>query len=266
MRRKGKESKFNVALTFMLIVFVSLLSFSIGVISGKGLSDKEYALKSIEENPHYQQAKADSESQPLSEEMTEKEIELMTQKALEQARKEKVDVSDVDFFAEDSETEQVAEKTEAPAKEATKVAEGTEENLNTKDMKSDSNSKEMQASQPVKESDKKAMAPSKTASQKRAVSSLPPASKKTTLPKPKSIEYTVQVASYKTMGEAEEHSQKLIDKGFPAFPVKAVVKGNTWFRVSIGSFKNRKQAIKYQKNLKKEAVVKNSIVQKVKRQ
>lgn len=257
MRRKGKESKFNVALTFMLIVFVSLLSFSIGVISGKGLSDKEYALKSIEENPHYQQAKADAESQPLSEEMTEKEIELMTQKALEQARKEKVDVSDVDFFAEEEQSTTVAETEKKP--ESTEVAKQSEDKSEAKAMEASKSKMEKVAA-----SSEKTMKAKE--SQKRKVSSLPPVAKKTTLPKPKSIEYTVQVASYKTMQEAEEHSQKLIDKGFPAFPVKAVVKGNSWFRVSIGSFKNRKQAIKYQKNLKKEAVVKNSIVQKVKRQ
>ena len=86
-----------------------------------------------------------------------------------------------------------------------------------------------------------------------------------TLPKPTAIEYTVQVASYKTIEEAEAHSQKLIDKGFPAFPVKATVNDQVWYRVSIGSFKNRKQALKYQGDLKKQAMVKNSIVQKVTR-
>ena len=75
----------------------------------------------------------------------------------------------------------------------------------------------------------------------------------------------MQVAAYKTEAEAEKHSQKLIDKGFPAFPVKALINKKVWYRVSVGSFKTRKAAMKYNKALLKQAVVKDSIVQKIKR-
>ena len=203
MRKKSKDSKVNIALTALLVVFVCLLSFSIGVISGKGWSDRDYKVRHIESDAHLKQAQEDTA--PIGDDMTEKE--------LDQSNPE----------VEKSEEGEIAAVEKKVAGDKKGVVQKTEN---------------------------------------RQVSSLMP---KPTTPKPTSIEYTVQVASYKTMDEAERHSQKLIDKGFPAFPVKTTINDQVWYRVSIGSFKNRKQAVQYQNDLKKQAVVTNSFVQKVQR-
>ena len=82
-------------------------------------------------------------------------------------------------------------------------------------------------------------------------------------PKSSQISYTVRVASYKSLKQAQNHCQKLIKKGYPAYPLRTVINGDNWYRVSIGSFKNKKQAIQYYQNLKTQAPFKNSFIEKI---
>ena len=232
MKKKSKDSKLNVVLTSLLVVFVCLLSFSIGVISGKGWSDRDYKVRHIEQDSHLKMAQEDNA--PIGDEITDKEVELLTQKALREAQ------------------------AEAP------VMEDDSSDMDTSSMETETKTEESAATQNTEQPERDASMSAKplAAQDKRTVSSVRP---RPSTPAPKSIEYTVQVAAYKTKGEAEGHAQKLIDKGFPAFPVKAIINGQDWYRVSIGSFKNRKQAMKYEKALKKQAMVKSTFVQKITR-
>ncbi|MCM2282597.1 MAG: SPOR domain-containing protein [Bdellovibrionaceae bacterium] len=79
------------------------------------------------------------------------------------------------------------------------------------------------------------------------------------------IEYTVQVASYPNLDEAKVHANDLVKKGFPAYPVEATIKGKTWYRVSVGSFKSMNEAGKYRTELMKQANLTSAIVQKIER-
>jgi len=236
MANKNKESKLNVVLTALLVVFVCLLSFGVGVISGKGWSDRAYKVRHIEEDTHLKMALSGHlEDAPLGEEMTEKEVQLLTERALEEARAQVPDIADQRRLKPNP-----AEESSLPSSEVASQDEESDENKASKTVGAHSAEKKAQ----------------------RQVSSIVP---KPTMPKPSSIEFTVQVAAYKTMTEAEAHSQKLIDKGFPAFPVKATISGSEWYRVSIGSFKTREQAVKYEKALQKQSIVKSTFVQKIQR-
>ena len=73
----------------------------------------------------------------------------------------------------------------------------------------------------------------------------------------------MQVAAYPNPKDAEAMSATLIKKGLPAFPVKVMLNGAEWYKVSVGSFKNRKEAMDYQAELKKQGVVKDAFVQKI---
>lgn len=225
MKKRARESKLNVALTVVLVTFVCALAFSVGVVSGKGWSDREYALKTIEGSTSAAKTAMNStpEEEPLSADLTDKEVAVLTAKALDEARKNPLPETNEaqDLIAEMEELDRLE-----------MLAKGEKPDSKTEN----------------------------TAKKSRKVASV---AKTPTMPKPKDIEYTVQVASYKSKEEAEAHSKKLIDKGFPAFPVKAMVKGSPWYRVSIGSFVSRNQAVKYQRDLKKQAVIKSSIVTKV---
>ncbi len=230
----------NVALSALLVVFLCLLAFSVGVISGKGWSDREYTIRHIKKDSHLQAAS--EEQEPLGEDMTEKEVELLTQRALDQAR---------------------AEQPQSGNEETVRdVASNTDTQNNNEANPSEENEEETQEDKQPAGREASTAQTKEAPKAERKVSSLIP---RPTVPSPKSIEYTVQVAAYKTMQEAEVHCQTLIDKGFPAFPVKALINGEEWFRVSIGSFKNKTQALKYEKALKKQAVVKNTFVQKITR-
>ncbi len=69
---------------------------------------------------------------------------------------------------------------------------------------------------------------------------------------PKSGAYTVQIASYATTDEAESKVSSLRKAGFNesyAMPVK--VKGETWYRVSVGSYVNDTWAHKTGKTLQR---------------
>lgn len=236
MADKNNESKINVVLTALLVVFVCLLSFGVGVISGKGWSDRAYKVRHIEEDTHLKMALSGHlEDTPLGDEMTEKEVQLLTERALEEARAQAPNMADHRSLNPSPGQDLSAPATELASQEG-----------------------ESQAKSEITTADTQTVA--KRA--KRQVSSI---GAKPTMPKPSRIEFTVQVAAYKTINEAESHSQKLIDKGFPAFPVRAIINGAEWYRVSIGSFKTREQAVKYEKALQKQSIVKSTFVQKIQR-
>jgi cell division septation protein DedD len=75
--------------------------------------------------------------------------------------------------------------------------------------------------------------------------------------------YTVQVASYPDETEAKKHASSLEGKGFSAFYIPAKVKGNTWYRVSVGLFNNQSTANSFRKDLMKQADIKSAIVTKI---
>lgn len=79
------------------------------------------------------------------------------------------------------------------------------------------------------------------------------------------IDFTVQIASYPRFEDADRHAARLIKKGFPAFPVATKIKGRTWYRVSVGSFKTRKEALRYRAQLFRQTNTKNAIIQKITR-
>jgi cell division protein FtsN len=248
MKRKAKDSKLNVFLTALLVVFVCLLSFSIGVISGKGWSDRDYKVKHIEQDSHLQMAQEDNA--PIGDEMSAKEVELLTQKALREAKAQQPQpIQEIQNPAVVKNEKTKKATKEKPVKESEKPLLNREASLATEN--TDKTAKKISTKNKVEKGEVE-----------RKVSSVMPTP---TTPPPASIEYTVQVAAYKTINEAEGHSQKLIDKGFPAFPVKAIINGEDWYRVSIGSFKNRSQAMKYESALKKQALVKSTFVQKISR-
>jgi len=64
--------------------------------------------------------------------------------------------------------------------------------------------------------------------------------------------YTVQIASFKDSGAADEMIVTLNQKGYSAYRTTGEISGRgTWFRVRIGSFKNRTEAAGTLNRLKK---------------
>lgn len=75
--------------------------------------------------------------------------------------------------------------------------------------------------------------------------------------------YTVQVASYASEEEAKSHAANLETKGFSAFYIPATVNNKTWYRVSVGLFTSQDSAMNYRKVLMQQANISSAIVQKI---
>ncbi len=56
--------------------------------------------------------------------------------------------------------------------------------------------------------------------------------------------YTIQVSSWETKAQAEEHMQKFLNKGFESYIQKAFVssKNTYWYRVRVGVFQTEQEA------------------------
>ncbi|MCC6138107.1 MAG: SPOR domain-containing protein [Bdellovibrionaceae bacterium] len=215
---KGKkENRLEKVIVFMLVVLISLLSFSVGVISGKGLSDKQFALNNLDKK-HEQALNNDEFKDDTTGDLSEEEIQQLANAALQAAEK------GVDTEAANA--PEVAAASKEPAS-AAKVAPAVVA---------------------------KTTAPATTEEDRQPTS----VKKQPAM----NLDYTVQVASYPSLNDAEMMSTSLVKKGFPAFPIKVSINGQDWYRVSVGSFKTKKEAMDYQVSLKKQGVVKDAVVQK----
>ena len=64
---------------------------------------------------------------------------------------------------------------------------------------------------------------------------------------------TIQVASSTNVKFADKMVAQLKEKGYPAYRVSAEITGKgTWYRVRVGRFNNRSDAVQFLDNLKKE--------------
>jgi cell division protein FtsN len=235
-----KENRLEKVVVFLLVVLISLLSFSVGVISGKGLSDKEYALKSFDQKySHALNTEAVDEKNGESD-LSEEEIQQLANAAIQAAEKNGGAEAD----------EEVAENTHDAKTEHASVSVGGAVPADRKGA---------HGAGPVVTASKTpvlmAKAPAKASEEERQPSSVKKASLE--------AEFTVQVAAYPSIKDAETLSASLVKKGYPAFPIKVMVNGTEWYRVSVGSFKNRQEAFAYQNDLKKQGVVKDAVVQKL---
>ncbi len=222
--KNKKETRVETAVVFLLVLLVSLLAFSVGVISGKGLSDKEYALKSMDTKySHALNTEGAKESE--EEELSEEEIQQLANAAIQAAEK------NGDAGAGKAEGDTGHHEAKAVESKGSTVAAGQ----------------------------KTVPTPFGNVAVKGEEGRVPSSVNKVGA----ALEYTVQVAAYPNLQEAESTAAGFVKKGYPAFPFKVNIKGTDWYRVSIGSFKSKKEAMQYQADLQKQGVVKDSMVQKL---
>jgi cell division protein FtsN len=224
-----KDSRLEKVVVFLLVVLISLLSFSVGVISGKGLSDKEYALKSFDQK--YSHALNEDAGEGAESDLSEEEIQQLANAAIQAAEKNN--------GLKEEAADEAAEAAEIAALE--KKAAGATPAPTAKEV--------AVAALPAK------VTPSVAKEDERFPTSVKRGAAE--------AEYTVQVAAYPNPKDAETLSATLIKKGFPAYPIKVMINGAEWYKVSVGSFKNRKEAMDYQSDLKKQGVVKDAFVHKL---
>lgn len=265
-----KENRLEKVVVFLLVVLISLLSFSVGVISGKGLSDKEYALKSFDQKYSHALNNENADEKNNESDLSEEEIQQLANAAIQAAEKNGGAENEGDEHA--AATAEHGSEHGAADSHGTAHAAATEHSATTEhatvggavpaDRQAAHGASPVHAAAKVPVKMAKAehgadhAAPAHAAVEEER---LPSSVKKASL----EAEYTVQVAAYPNIKDAETLSASLVKKGFPAFPLKVMVNGTEWYRVSVGSFKNRQEALTYQSDLKKQGVVKDAVVQKL---
>ena len=275
-------AKTDTLIKLVLIFFVSLLSFSVGTFVGKQFSDSQHRLASFgskggghTDHDDHDSADRDTASIPpghtevkpedaltdddinkLSEEFADNEND----KVKDLVAKEENDDHGTDPAAPTAKDHSKADTDNhgaahhdtakpATAKAPAKTADTTSHVHAEKATHTDAAHRVAEGKAPT--------APVK-ATESRVPSSLPSAIAGSSIGK-----FTVQVSSYKSEEEAKKAAEALKAKGLSAFYVEAEVTGTPWYRVSVGTFATRQEAVQYRGSLLEGGNVSSALVQKI---
>lgn len=270
-------AKTDVIVKLVLVFFISLLSFSIGTFVGKKYSDNQHKLAALEpgksehgeqgtrevasEGEHGEGAKEHGAAAKTGEGMSDEEIAKLAE----------------EFVADDTTATGVAttgghggghEEAKAEGARGSATAEKTEKTEKTvAKEETATKTRSLEKAEPLTAA--KNIAHGKVAT--ATVTEEKKVEKDNRVPSsiPKDVgqysagKFTVQVGSYAKEEEAQKIAGDLKSKGFSAFYIPATVKGQTWFRVSVGLFATPKEAQDYRTELMSKAKLNTALVQKI---
>lgn len=281
MANQAGGTRMDTVVKLVLIFFISLLSFSVGTYVGKGFSDSEYLESALDRGDYQgfrktastggeksQDAISEDEIQSLTEEFVNVEKTEMAAKAQDphatqastEDQHQAVDTGKEGYkkFNQKGGDKKFAQAKPSAEYQA-KIDEKTKKVEDYKKLLAEKNaSNEIRDVASAAKNVAEGKAPAKDEKPKRGPDSVLP-----TLATSSVGKYTVQVASYATEAEAQNHAERLKTKGFSAFYIPADVKGKTWYRVSVGLFADSKSALAYRQELMKDGHVDSAIVQKI---
>lgn len=283
MANNAGNSRMDTLLKIVLIGVMSVLSFSIGAFVGKQVSDTEHrqALLESEGGAHRGTASINphaTEEHP-EEALSEDDIASLTEEFVRAEKKAMEEEGQTELLKETARNHDEHEAHSQPENEHSDAHKDGYKKLTAGKAEKDSGHKkesehgsdhsptaehtpttEQHKKSPSQEAMRVAAdkAPIKDPAKVRKPTSVLPKTPTTYLGK-----FTVQVASYATEAEAKNHQQKLMEKGFSAFYVPAVVRGKNWYRVSVGTFNDYNSAMAFRQELITETGVKSPIVQKI---
>lgn len=278
MANDSTSSKMDTFVKLVLIFFISLLSFAVGTFVGKGVSDSEYREAALERDDYKSFNQAAEEGHQSEAEnkgtLSEEEVAHLAEQFVNEEKGSSHSESE-------SAPRQPSSQEEGGYKHLTghKSKAGSHEpsSKTHSEPKAKNSHETTHASKPQEKHEAKqktshhsavdkaahrvahGKAPIKDAQKARQPDSVYPAGVASSAVG----KYTVQVASFASEKEAQEQAAHLKSKGYHAFYIPAVVKGNTWYRVGIGLFASRKLALEYQGTIQKEAHLSQAIVQKI---
>ena len=257
-RRSGNRT--DTIIKLLMVLFISLFSFSVGTFFGKKTTESALRRAALEQEGD--EALTDEERETASippghmdvkpedalneddldgfKDMVAKKDDHKDHKSEDHKNSHGKDVAQK---SHDKETHAAAEKHEKPLQE--KVASN------------------IKAVQKVADKIAKGETPiekvsSSPAQEKREPSSLPASVAADTIGK-----YTVQISSHQAQAEAEKIAAQYKSKGVAAFVIPAQVNGTVWYRVSVGLFPTQREATSSMDALRKEGHIKTAFVQKI---
>lgn len=223
------KSTVDVFLKLTIVVLLCMLSFVIGAIVGKQFSDNQHQLAILEKN------QGDDEVSVAEDDYADDDFEQSVREpsAVRPDLKEDLNASSEEI---DKLVNEIIAAEKDPGDSASKPEEGKPS--------------------PAKVGSNSKWSPSPSAGP--APTPVLPSVASTTVGK-----YTIQLASHAKESDATAHAKSLKEKGFAAFYLPAKVKDKMWYRVSVGLFDNREQAIEYRKSLNESTQVSSAIILKI---
>lgn len=249
------SAKTDVVVKLVLVFFISLLSFSIGTFVGKKYSDNQHKLSALEpaQSGHGAREVASAHAETPGESANPHE----TAKTGESMSDEEIAKLAEEFVADDTtavaaHTENTHEETPEHKEDVTATAPKTRTLDKAEPLSAAKNIAHGKApTAPVAEE-------KKAEKDHRIPSSIPKDVGQYSAGK-----FTVQVGAYAKEEEAQKIAGDLKAKGFSAFYIPANVKGQTWYRVSVGLFATPKEAQDYRTELMGKAKLNSALVQKI---
>lgn len=250
-------SKTDVFVKLVLVFFICVLSFSIGTFVGKKFSDNQHKLGKLESSEHGKTNHATNEVEKENGKEHEKDSEKNREVASVDPNLHEVKPDDA---LSDEEITKLAE--EFVTDDINQVKAETHNDKNNVNNLPKSAEPLMKKESSAAEKLSHNEAPAKDAKVENAASRIP-----TSLPKQVATDgikkFTVQVAAYGSEQEAQAKVAELKSKGLSAIYVPAKVKGQSWYRVSIGQFTTQKEASVYKKSLLDEGQIKAAIISEI---
>lgn len=262
MSAENSSSKGSTLVKAVLVLLLSLLSFSVGTFVGKNVSDSDHRKMALEGDFKGARdvASVDAHGDVVNheEKISEKEVESLTEEFVNKEKTEVADAHEAAAHDDTSAANKVAEKDSTGYKS---YARGS----NKEEAHKEVAPKEVAVAKThvdatVKVADKLAagQAPSDGKPEARKPASSLPSVASSAIGK-----YTVQVGSYTEEKDAQGQAATLKGKGWHAFYLPVTINGRQWYRVLVGLFENSKSAQEFRAQYMKEANTKSAIVQKI---
>lgn len=254
-RRSGNRT--DTIIKLLMVLFISLFSFSVGTFFGKKTTESALRRAALENEGD--EALVDEERETAS--IPPGHMDVKPEDALSS--------DDLDGFKDmvvkkdDSKDHKKGEHKAHPSKEVARKAQDKDTHAVHEKSIPEKVSGNIKAVQKVADKIAKGETPIEKvspapASEKREPSSLPASVAADTVGK-----YTVQISSHQAQAEAEKVAEQYKSKGVAAFVIPAQVGGTVWYRVSVGLFPTQKEATSSMDSLRKEGHIKTAFVQKI---
>ncbi|MCB0347737.1 MAG: SPOR domain-containing protein [Bdellovibrionales bacterium] len=255
----------EVLLKFCVVFVIAICSFAVGTFAGKKFTEDQYRLSTLEtEHVDRDTASVGHLDTKPENALSEEDLQSLTEEfSNEDAKKIAETVTDKHKDAE-ALAEQALEKLdeEMKALEKTKSAHAEPR----KPQAEHGHAEKAEHAQAAKTVDHTTMVAERIATNQQHVVVAPkkevsriPASYPSLQAASSLGKFTVQVASYKSEDEAKAFADDLTKKGLAAYYVKAELKGQTWYRVSIGSFTGQDEANKHLQKIYQDAKLKGFV-------
>ncbi|MGH7791218.1 MAG: SPOR domain-containing protein [Thermodesulfobacteriota bacterium] len=237
MRERNNPRNNQTLYLFLGFLILFVLSFTLGVIVGKGLNNPEQPQTTREGKPPEPQHKEVANSEKETDTITKEET---TVKHTSPSLDEELEPQATNIIEEP-----IAEQAPAPPERREEIVEGSPDTPGPPEEKGESETakgKEPTSTTPTIGEEKAKVGSDKEQAAQKEIAALPKIDA--------GGKYTVQIGSFQEEAKAKQVLESLRSRGYPVFIKQIDVPGQgTWYRARVGTFKTREDAGLYAESL-----------------